>query len=428
MGDLMIIAQREYWQRVRTKGFLIATFLGPFLLVISTLIIAFLAVQFGEESEKSITLVDETGVLGQKLSLPGEFDVTISDEPRDTVRAQLDRGEIDGYLVLPEELVNGEGEALYYSRGAGGISLSFELRSAVNQTIRNHRILASGAPDTVFAILQSSVPTRMIKVTDEGESADSTLALTGIGYGMAFLIYLCMILYGAIVMRGVIEEKTSRISELIASSATPFDLMLGKVLGIGAMGLTQFVLWSLIGFAMSLFAGGIALMFVDTAALDLPAEASQQAMLDAAGISIPEISPAIFLYFILFFLGGYLLYASLMAAVGSAVEQESDAQQFMWPVLIPLMIPMFFISQVAVAPDSALSVVLSIIPFSSPILMIVRIASTTVPFWQIGLSFLLLIIAFIGAVWLASRIYRIGILMYGKKPKLADLIKWIRVA
>jgi ABC-2 type transport system permease protein len=266
----------------------------------------------------------------------------------------------------------------------------------------------------------------MVKLTDQGEEADAATALAGIGYVMGFVIYICMFIYGAFVMRGVIEEKTNRIAELIASSARPFQLMMGKVLGIGAMGLTQFLVWCTLGMGIMAFGGAIAALFIDPAEYGLTETTNQQAVLDAAGVTIPQIPFSAFVLFVLFFVGGYLLYASLFAAVGSAVEQESDAQQFVLPIAAPIIVPMLMIGHVIESPDSALSFWLSIVPFFSPILMTVRIAATNVPLWQTILALALLGGAFLGSIWISSRIYRVGILMYGKKPGFVDIIRWLR--
>ena len=176
------------------------------------------------------------------------------------------------------------------------------------------------------------------------------------------------------------------------------------------------------------FAGSIAALFLDPSDLNLPADATQQEVLDASGFVVPSIAPEVFVWFILFFLGGYLLYASLFAAVGAAVEQQQDAQSLMFPITLLIVIPILFITFLNESPNSALAIGLSLVPFFSPILMVVRIAITEVPFWQVALAYVLLVLAFIGGVWVSSRIYRVGILMYGKKPSLLDLLRWFRYA
>ena len=203
---------------------------------------------------------------------------------------------------------------------------------------------------------------------------------------------------------------------------------MGKVLGIGAMGLVQMSFWAVLIAAGTTFSGTIIGMIGPPSGSNLPDSASQAEILDAIGFTIPDLGPEVFIWFVLFFLGGYLLYATLFAGIGSSVEQQQDAQSLMIPVMMPIIVSIMFLQAVLEAPNSTLSVALSLFPFTAPIPMVVRIAMIDVPFWQIALSFSLLIGTFIGAVWVSSRIYRIGILSYGKKPSLKELIRWLKYA
>lgn len=270
----------------------------------------------------------------------------------------------------------------------------------------------------------------MVAFTDEGEATDATWLYAGLGYVMGFVIYIAMFVYGAMVMRGVIEEKTNRIVEVVASSARPFELMMGKVLGIGAVGLTQFVLWIVLALAGLAVFGAVLGGMVEPAALagTDAAAGAEELPFDPSLLSLSRVPFSLVVYFLLFFLGGYLLYGSLFAAIGSAVEQESDAQSLQLPILIPVILPALFLPFIADNPDAPASVILSLVPFFSPILMVVRAAATTVPFWQMALALALLALAFVGTIWLASRIYRVGILMYGKKATFRDLARWVRTA
>ena len=423
---LWVIAQREYIQRVKTRGFVIGTLLGPILMVALIAIPIFLVVAMEDQTARKVAVVDETGVLLDALEFPEGFEILKLDAPIDSLRKMVDTEAIDGYLVLPASTLSGLEPASYYSRGGGGLSFSGQLERVVDGAVRQRRLIDAGAPDAVLQILRQRVGVRMVKLTDKGEQADAAAALAGIGYVMGFVIYICVFIYGAFVMRGVIEEKTNRIAELIASSARPFQLMMGKVLGIGAMGLTQFLVWCSLGMAIMAFGGTIAALFIDPEQYGLTEATERQAILDAAGVTIPQIPFSAFVLFVLFFVGGYLLYASLFAAVGSAVEQESDAQQFVLPIAAPIIIPMMLIGPVIDNPDSALAFWTSMVPFFSPILMTVRVAATTVPIWQTILALVLLAGAFVGSIWISSRIYRVGILMYGKRPSFADIIRWLK--
>ncbi len=427
----LIIAQREYFQRLKSKAFIIATALGPIILLLMIAIPVAFAVFASDETERVVAVVDETGQLRDFLELPDSFTIDWRTLPVDSLRSLVESGHLTGYLVLPEQLLSGEGEATYYSKGGGGILVGDQLGDAVTAAVREKRILDTGAPSEVLKIAKDRVSLKMLQLTEEGERRDSTPMLAAFGYMMGFLIYICMILYGAMVMRGVIEEKTNRISELIASSAKPFQLLLGKILGIGALGMTQLLIWIVAGLAISAVGGVIISSFVDPASIAPPDVAGAPSQAEAiSGIAefMPNISASYLIYFVLFFVGGYLLYASLMAAVGSAVEQESDAQQFMWPILMPLIIPMMLLVHIVSNPDSTLSLVMSLIPLFSPIIMVVRMAATNVPHWQVWIALVLLAGAFVLAVWLSSRIYRIGILSYGKKPSFREIARWIRTS
>ncbi len=286
---LWVIAQREYIQRVKTKGFVIGTLLGPIFMIALIAIPVFVMVAVDEQVTRKIAIVDETGVLADALDFPLEFEMVQLDVPVDTIRHMVEEQLLDGYLLLPADVLQGRGPASFYSRGGGGLMFSTQLQQVVDRAVRQRRLVDAGAPDAVLRILNENVDVRMVKLTDQGEEADAATALAGIGYVMGFVIYICMFIYGAFVMRGVIEEKTNRIAELIASSARPFQLMMGKVLGIGAMGLTQFLVWCILGMGIMGFGGAIAALFIDPTEYGLTETTNQQAVLDAAGVTIPQI-------------------------------------------------------------------------------------------------------------------------------------------
>ena len=428
MNKIWVIFAREYMQRVKSKGFVLGTLLAPLGMVLLIAIPVAITGMASEDTEKVMAVVDESGLLYEKLAFMDPARLDLWTGSVDTLRARVQRGALEGYLILPQSLLSGTGEAQYYSQGGGGIVFRERLERAISKAVSESRALEAGVSEEVVKMMNERTSLKTIKVTDEGDTEDAAGFLAGLGYVMGFLIYICLFIYGALVMRGVIEEKTSRIMEVVVSSARPFQLMLGKVLGIGAMGLTQLVCWVLVSMGLMVAAGPLIASFMDPANLNLPDAASQEEILQAADISIPEIPIALFVYFLLFFLGGYLLFSSLFAAVGSAVDQESDAQQLMIPVSLLIIVPILFMQLMLENPDSGAAVVLSLVPFFSPILMVARVAATQVPFWQVGLSLVLLYAGFIGCVWVGSRIYRVGILMYGKKPSIKDLIRWARYA
>ncbi len=302
------------------------------------------------------------------------------------------------------------------------------LEKQLDDIYRHEKMLESGINSSVIKWIEKGAKIQTTKLTKEGVEKDNTIALTILGWILGFTIYMMMIMYGNFVMRGVIEEKANRIVEVINSSARPFEIMMGKVIGIGLVGLTQVLIWIVLA-AVILMVGGPLIQNMAS-----HPDAMQQGMAmssnspNFANFTIPSISIWIVFAFIFYFLSGYFIYSTLFAAVGSAVDQESDAQSLVMPITMLIIIPMLFIGSIISNPDGTLAAILSIFPFSSPIIMIVRIAATDVPLWQVVLSVLLEIGTFLSCIWVAARIYRVGILMYGKKPAFKDLIKWVKLA
>lgn len=433
MNKTWTITRSEYLRRVTSKGFIIATILAPIMLVAVIGVSVGVGVLSQDTGARTVAVLSEgatadSDLLADELAeaLPERYTVVRSTEPADTLRARVRRGALDGFFLLPAGLLDGQGEVTYVTAsGSGGFSMMPLLQSQINQTVREARIRQTGAPDEVLALLNARVPLRSVVLTEDGEAADTSLINAGIGYLMGFLIYIAVFVYGAMVLRGVVEEKANRIVEVIVSSAKPFELMLGKVLGIGLAGLTQFAAWTLLLVAALSVLGPAAMMAMGP---DVPAGADPEAAAMAADLAFQLPHWSLFVYFLVFFLGGYLLYASLFAAVGSAVENEADAQSLQVPIMIPVILPALFLPFIADNPEAPLSIGLSLVPLFSPILMPVRLAGGTVAAWEIVASIGLLVLAFLGAIWLAARIYRVGILMYGKKGSFADMARWVRQA
>jgi len=427
---ILIVAKNEFLKRVKTRWFVFTTLLGPIALITFFGIIGWISVSTMEGGEQTVAVLDETGVLFQDLDdEDGQIRFVQPNVSEDSVRSSVIMGVYHGYLLMEEDIISGEGSATYYSKEGGGLSFfSRKLSNLVGRTVQNRRLQEQAVPQEVFDILSARVSVDMIKLSDTGETSGDTAAFAVIGFIMGFLIYITMLVYGSVVMQGVIQEKMNRIVEIIVSSVRPFDLLMGKVLGIGAMGLVQMAFWAILILAGMFFSGAVIAQFLDPSTLSLPESASQEELLAAANINIPAINPFVFVWFVLFFLVGYLLYASLFSAIGSSVEQQQDAQSLMLPVMLPIILSIIFLQTIVEAPNSTLAVALSMIPLTSPISMVVRFAVTDLPFWEISLSFLILLGSFFGSIWISSRIYRVGILMYGKKASFKDLVKWIRYA
>ena len=430
MNKTFIVAKNEFMKRVKTRWFVFTTLLGPIVLVGFFTVIGFATTSAIEGGESTIVVLDQTERIAGSLSDPeGDLTFTISDADEETLRQQVLDGEYSGYLVLPAGLVDGEGSARYYSTEGGGVSsFNIDLRNIIRNTVRTLRLEDQKVSNEVFEIINAGVPLDTIKLSDEGEEQGSSAAYAIVGGIMGFLIYISMLVYGSVVMQGVIQEKMNRVVEVIVSSVRPFQLLMGKVLGIGAMGLVQMTFWAGLIAAGTMGSGAIISLFVDPANMDLPDTATQTEILDAVGFQVPDLGPEVFVFFVIYFLLGYLLFSTLFAGIGSAVEQQQDAQSLMLPIMMPIIISIVFLQAVIEAPNSGLSVALSLIPFTSPIPMVVRVAMIDVPIWQLGLSLLLLTGTFVGAVWVSSRIYRVGILSYGKKPSLKEIMKWMRYA
>ncbi|NQV71698.1 ABC transporter permease [bacterium] len=434
-NKIFVVAKNEFTKRVKTHWFVITTLLGPIVLVTFFTVVGFITASSLETTEKSITVRDETGRLATELvDTSGKITFETTQASDDDLKTSVLNKEVSGYLVLPEGLIEGTASASYYSTEGGGISnFSGELRSIVRDAVRLTRLEDQDVSRDVFDAITANVSLDSIQLSDEGEEQGSTAAYAIVGGIMGFLIYITMLIYGSVVMQGVIEEKVSRVVEVIVSSVKPFQLLMGKVLGIGAMGLVQMSFWAILIAAGTTFSGAIIAMIAPADAVTaidgaIAGAPSQAEILESIGFTVPDLGPEVFIFFVLYFLLGYLLYATLFAGIGSSVEQQQDAQSLMIPVMMPIIVSIIFLQAVIEAPNSTLSVVLSIFPFTAPIPMVVRIAMIDVPWWQVGLSVSLLFGTFLGAVWVSSRIYRIGILSYGKKPSLKELIRWMRYA
>ena len=429
MDKIWIVLKSEFIRRVRSKWFIIGTLLAPLFIIAISVLPAVLGAAASDADEKQIVVLDDTGIFEDGLNKHAgdQYQFFLSGASPDNLRQEVLDGKYNGYLFIPKSILNGEGEASFYSVEGSGLSGGSRLERALTRTLEEHRLEEFDLSEEIREVLSASVGVRTVKITEDGgEEEDSAAFYSILGYVMGFIIYMAMFLYGTYVIQGVLEEKSTRVIEVMVSSVKPFQMLMGKVLGIGAVGIVQMLVWSGLMFATILFAGSIVSFFVDPAALDLANNASQEEILEAVDFSIPTIKPAVFVWFVLFFLGGYLLYSSLFAAVSSLVEQQQDAQGLLMPIYLLIIIPIMFMIFFIESPNSSLAITMSMVPFFSPILMVVRVAVTEVPFWQVGLAYLLLLGTFIGSMWLSSRIYRIGILMYGKKPKIKDLIKMMR--
>ena len=426
-NKILLVLKREYLTRVRTKSFILSTLLTPLAFIVMMGIVAYVSI-VDEEIEKTVGIIDETGVLYDNLIEQNSSRyLDVSDLSTDSVKTIVLNGDMDGYIILNEQNINNTTLPTLVYGGSGGISFIQSVESDVRNVLRDERLARSSVSDEVRAIFETQYKIESVKLTEDGEEEDNAVFGALFGFILGLLIFMGVFGYGAVLMRSVIEEKTNRIVEVIASSVKPIELMMGKLLGVCVLAITQFAIWILAYIGLSIVAAPIAATFLGTQTANLPDGAKEiSSSFDPSKLEAFVVDPIIFIYFIVFFIIGFMIYAAIFAAIGAAVDSEQDTQQFMTPVMVPIMIGYFFNLQIMKNPDSVIAVVSSLIPLTAPINMISRIAATEVPMIQILGSLALMILTFIGLMWLAAKIYRVGILMYGKKPSYKELAKWIR--
>ncbi len=430
LRQILLVLKREYITRIRSKAFILATVLIPLGMVTFFGIVIGISL-WDSDTEQTIGIADKTEVLYPRLQeiAPDRYK-NLSDLAEDSLQALVQQEEIDGFIVLDETHIEGQNDPEFVSSGSGGLKLQSTLRTDLREVIRNERLARADVSEDVQKIYESDITLTTTKLTETGEETeDDTGFLTIVGFIMGAIIFGAISGYGGLITRSVIEEKTNRIIEVIASSVKPIELLFGKLAGIGALALTQMTFWvaSLLGLAAA--AGPLAGIFLTEQMSNMPdtpqaAQAPQG--IDPEAFSIPTIDTSLIIYFAIFFILGYLIYASIFAAIGSAVDSEADTQQYMLPVMVPIFVAYIIMFQTMNNPDGTLSVIGSLIPFCTPIVMITRIAITDVPFWQISLSILLMIGTFLGTMWLSAKIYSVGILSYGKSTSWKELMKWVR--
>jgi ABC-2 type transport system permease protein len=438
MNKTWIIIKREYLSRVRKKTFILSTLLTPLLFVLVIGIVVFITVK-NVRNEK-IAVVDPKGILKENL----ENSKTVTYE----FRSDVDTGNFTskGYsavLYPPKTAINQTDHFRVISEKSMSRFANDRLEKDISFALENNIIADSLKidPKRIEALKKQADLTEVetIKKDELNSNTRSSFGVaSSIGYATAFLIYITLFVYGMMVMQGVMEEKTNRIAEVMVSSVKPFQLMLGKIIGIGAVGITQFLMWIVLIFGLSTLMMSLipadVLQQVQQGASQMPGSTEQTSeavrTLASAGVNLSGINwPLVIGCFLFYFLGGYLFYASLFAAVGSAVnDSPQDAQSLTLPITMPIVISIIIMINAINDPTSSLAVWSSIIPFSSPIVMMSRIpfgVPNTVPVWQLALSMILLVLGFLFTTWLSAKIYRTGILLYGKKPSWKQMLKWI---
>lgn len=458
MSITSLIIQREYLTRVRKKSFIIMSVLGPLIFAAYVLIPMYFAT-LEDKDEKTVVVLDESklftdyGPGGTSSVIPDreylKFQV-IEGVPLGTFKEGFEESGYYAILFIPSNLLASE-TAVIYSNKQVNLEVSEHIRLAMEKEIEHLKLAANDIHDIerILAEVETRVNLQSKKWTKDGEAREThTGVVMGVGYMSGMLIFFFIFFYGSQVMRGVIEEKVSRIIEVIVSSVKPFQLMMGKIVGVGLTGLTQFLIWIVLS---ALLITGLKAVFfpeltqtpteqvVGSGLFEQGAGSEQAIASPAAALSGDDMEAAREIFasleninlgllvgsFLFFFIFGYLLYAAMFAVIGSMVDNETDTQQLILPVILPLILGIYVMIGAINNPDGALPLWFSMIPFTSPVVMMVRIPFG-VPWWQVAVSGSLLVLTFIGMTWVAGKVYRTGILMYGKKASFKEVWKWLR--
>lgn len=434
-NNISLVIRREFLERVKKKSFIITTILMPVFMLAMMAAPALIMMVTGSE-ERGITVIDETGTIGARLQSDKETHFTLLEStPLDSALADT---EVAGVLYIPAGIMDGKVSPRLYTNGSSSIALENNVSSQIDGIIEEERLKQYDIEnlDKILEEVHSDVKLMSIRNDKEdGKSQSASAAVSYlIGIILTFLLYMCLLLYGQMVMTSIIEEKNNRVLEIVVSSVKPTHLMLGKICGIGLVAVTQILIWGVLIAAMSAFV--LPAIIPDTALTEM--SALNAGTLDATSASMDvEILQAmslmsnvgyilqLFGLLILFLTGGFLLYAAIYAAIGSAVDNIQDASQLQSFVIFPIIIGIIFGMTAASDASSPAAIWTSFIPFTSPMVMMARVPSG-IPMWEIGLSLAILYASFLLMVWIAAKIYRVGIFMYGKKPSIKDLIRWAR--
>ena len=437
MSKIGLVITQEYKNRVAKKSFLVLTLLMPLLFVALIFTPIWLAT-LKDGEVKLVAVVDQTGKYESVFTDNDAYNFELIGDPIDSLRTSEKRSDYEAIVVISNDLATTPEAVTIYSEKQVNIELKNFIEQGLSSFVEKEKLFSHNIPNIQEIIdeSQANVHVNTIKWSEDGsEEISSSEVAIGIGMVFTMLIYMFIFVYGAQVMSSVVQEKTNRIVEVLICSVKPFELMMGKIISIALVGLTQFGIWLLLTIGLVVVAGQFlggsinpetmvnVQQMGDAAAIQ---QASSELNFDNIMAMIMSVNPfELISYFIIYFIGGYLLYASIFAAIGSAVDNETDTQQFMLPVTIPIIFAIYAAIYGAQNPDGPLAFWCSMIPFTSPIVMMVRLPFG-VPMWEKLLSVAILIASFIGTTWMSAKIYRTGILMYGKKPSWKEMWKWLK--
>ncbi|MEA5461901.1 ABC transporter permease [Arcicella sp. LKC2W] len=437
MNKILLIIQREYLTRVRKKSFWIASIVVPFLIAgVYAIPLYFI---LNSNDTKTVEIVDESGLFKNRIKSDKDIVYQFINKPFIQAKKELLKSDADILVDIPQNIITDPNGVKIVGKKSIGMGTQMDIQGAIQSELRNIKLEKANIDLKVLEDNKVSINAETYTLQEDGKEQSSNsigaMILAGV-FGM--ILYISALLYGSQVMNGVIEEKSNRIIEVMISSVRPFQLMMGKIIGVGLVGITQFLLWGILTFTASTATTKLMSGKIDEKVQSMQKTGKSQEEITKfkkdfkeknplSGISqtVENISLAKLIFcFLMFYIGGYMIYSSLFAAIGSAVENASEAQQFMFPVTIPIILS-FVLGQVIIQdPDSQLAFWASMFPLTSPIDMMVRLPFG-VPNWQIALSLTLLILGFLGTTWVAGKVYRVGILMYGKKPSWKEISKWV---
>ena len=436
MNHLPLIIKREYLTKIRNKSFIIMTFLSPMIMIALIALVAYLS-QINNNQDRVISVLDETGLFNSvftdsehiKYSFLNDINL---ENAKDLVNSKEEYGLL--YIKKSSDSTKIFESSRFYSADSPSLTIISSLEDKIEKKLTDLKLIQDGVD--IEKIRASRTYVTIAQESFKGEKTSKIDSYLKLAFGGAagYLLFMFIIIYGNMIMRSVIEEKTSRIIEIIISSVKPIQLMMGKIIGTSLAGVTQFIIWVILGGVLIFIVSaifGIDLMQIQSPQQEMLQQAMESTQMQnqaqelmAAFLNLPILNLCI--AFLFFFLGGFLLYSSLYAAIGAAVDSETDTQQFMMPIIMPLVLAVYVgVFTVIEDPHGTVSTVFSFIPFTSPVVMLMRIPFG-VPIWQQVLSLSLLILTFIFTVWFAAKIYRVGILMYGKKPSYKELFKWLK--
>jgi len=436
MNHLSLIIKREYLTKVKNKSFIIMTVLSPIIIIALIAVVGYLS-QLNNNKQRTISILDESGLVESIFKSTENTNYVILNEiSLNDAKKQVEKKEQYGLLHISEgKTVDQVLEGIkFYSKDTPSITLMEGLESKLERKFTDLKLQEQGVDIEKLKSSEAKISIAQESFLGEKTSKIDNVVKLIFGGLAGYMLFMFIIIYGNMIMRSVIEEKTSRIIEVIISSVKPVQLMLGKIIGTSLAGITQFIIWIILGGVLMTVISAI--FGINMTEMQAPQQELMQQAMESQGadMKIQSLMSAIYhlpltnlvIMFLLFFIGGYLLYSSLYAAIGAAVDNETDTQQFMLPILMPLILAVYVgIFTVIEDPHGTVSTVFSFIPFTSPVVMLMRIPFG-VPIWQQVVSVLLLIATFMFTVWFAAKIYRVGILMYGKKPSYKELYKWLK--